>query len=79
LNWAAGTAANLSARNILAEVYAVVIAADPRAAFHAAVAKNVKLPPSDQSLTPVWCPFWPEMVSGAPAALVKPSHVVRVL
>ena len=67
LNWGAATAASLSPSHVLAEVHAVVSAADSKAAFHASVAKNAKLPLSDPSLTPVWCPFVPEMISGAPA------------
>lgn len=70
LNWGAATAANLSASHVLAEAYAVVTAADPKAAFDAAVAKNAKLSLSDPSLTPVWCPFVPQMLSGAPARVV---------
>jgi hypothetical protein len=76
LNWAAGTAASLSASYFLAEAYAVVTAVDPKAAFQAAVAKNVNLPLSDPSLTPVWCPFVPQMASGAPAAVVTASTSV---
>jgi hypothetical protein len=76
VNWAAGTAASLSASNIVAEAYGVVTAADPKAAFHAAVAKKVNLPLSDPSLTPVWCPFVPQMVSGAPTAVVTASSAV---
>jgi len=75
LNWAAATAASLSASNVLAEVSAVVTAADPIAAFHAVAAQNVKLPVNDSSLTPVWCPFAAEMVAGAPAAVVRPRSV----
>lgn len=76
LNWAAGTAASLSASHFLAEAYAVVTAVDAKAAFQAAVAKNVNLPMSDPSLTPVWCPFVPQMASGVPAPVVWASPAV---
>jgi hypothetical protein len=69
-NWAAATAARLSARNAFAEASAVIKADDPMAAFRAAVDRNVSLPLSDPSLTPVWCPFVTEMLSGAPPASV---------
>jgi hypothetical protein len=78
LNWAAATAASLSARNVVDQAYAVMTAADPKAAFHATVANNVKLPLSDPSLTPVWCPFVPQMISGAPAAAVRASSAVAL-
>ncbi len=67
LNWGAATAASLSASHVLAEAYAVLTATDSTAAFHASVAKNAKVPLSDPSLTPVWCPFVPQMISGAPS------------
>ncbi len=78
LNWGAATSASLSASHVLAELYTVMTAADPRAAFHAVVAKNVRLPLSDPSLTPVWCPFASQMVSGAPAAAVKARSAVAL-
>jgi hypothetical protein len=68
VNWAAATAARMSAGTLFSEVYEVVTAKDPRAAFNAITAKNVKIPLSDPSLTPVWCPFVAEMNSGAPPA-----------
>ena len=66
LNWAAGTADSLSGKNLFDDAYKVITAPDPRAAFNAATARNVKLPMSDPKLTPVWCPFVGEMLSGAP-------------
>ena len=66
VNWAAATAAQLSARNLLAETRAVISASDPKAAFSAAVSKNVQVPLSDPSLTAVWQPFAAEMLAGAP-------------
>jgi len=73
LNWAAATAASLSASSVFAEIYAVVTATDPIVAFHAAASKNVKVPMNDPSLTPVWCPFTREMASGTPPAAMKPG------
>ena len=73
VNWAAATAAQLSARNLLAETRAVISAADPKAAFSAAVSKNVKVPLSDPSLTAVWQPFTAEMLAGAPKTPSKGS------
>lgn len=73
VNWAAATAAQLSARNLLAETRAVISASDPRAAFSAAVSKNVKVPLSDPSLTAVWQPFAAEMLGGAPKTPSKGS------
>ena len=78
LNWAAATAASLSASNTFAEIYNVVTATDPIAAFHAATSKNVKLPMSDPSLTPVWCPFIRDMASGAPPAVSKPNSAASL-
>ena len=72
VNGAAATAARLSARNALAEAYTVMNADDPKAAFRATVEKNINLPLSDPSLTPVWCPFVTEMFSGVPPAAVMP-------
>jgi len=71
VNWAAATAAQLSARNLLAETRAVITASDPRAAFSAAVSKNVKIPLSDPSLAAVWQPFIAEMLAGAPKTASK--------
>ena len=68
VNWAAATAARMSAGTLLSEFYEVVSAKDPRAAFDSITAKNVKVPLSDPSLTPVWCPFASDMNSGTPAA-----------
>jgi len=73
VNWAAATAAQLSARNLLSETRAVIGAADPKAAFSAAVSKNVKVPLSDPSLTAVWQPFAAEMLAGAPKTPSKGS------
>ena len=73
VNWAAATAEQLSARNLLAETRAVITAADPRAAFSAAVSKNVKVPLSDPSLAAVWQPFTAEMLAGAPKTPSKGS------
>jgi hypothetical protein len=73
LNFAAATAANLSASKLWDDIYAVMTASDPVAAFHAAVAKRVTASMNDPSLKPVWQPFLAEMLSGAPAADRKQS------
>jgi hypothetical protein len=73
LNFAAATAANLSASKLWDDIYAVMTAADPVAAFHAAVAKRVTASMNDPSLKPVWQPFLDEMLSGAPAVVGKQS------
>ena len=73
LNWAAVTAARLSASKLFGEAYAVVTADDPKAAFNAATAKNVQLPLDHPSLTPVWCPFVAEMISHTPPPTTKPT------
>jgi len=66
LNWAAVTNARLDASALLHEIVAVVSAPDPKAAFDAIAAKNVRLPLSDPALAAVWCPFADEMHSSAP-------------
>jgi hypothetical protein len=76
LNFAAATAANLSASKLWDDIYTVMTASDPVAAFHAAVAKRVSTPMNDPSLKPVWQPFLAEMLSGAPAAVGKQSAAV---
>lgn len=69
VNWAAATATQMSVRNMFAEFRAVLLAADPKAAFTAAVAKNVKVPVNSPSLLAVWQPFVAEMNAGKPVAL----------
>lgn len=69
VNWAVATAAQLSLRNLFAEFRAVLAAAEPREAFNAAVARNVRLPIDSPSLTAVWHPFIAEMNAGKPTAL----------
>jgi hypothetical protein len=76
LNFAAATAANLSASKLWDDIYAVITASDPVAAFHAAVAKRVTASMSDPSLKPVWQPFLAEMLSGAPAVVGKQGAAV---
>jgi hypothetical protein len=76
LNFAAATAANLSASKLWDDFYTVITASDPVAAFHAAVAKRVTASMNDPSLKPVWQPFLAEMLSGAPAAGGKQSVAV---
>lgn len=76
-NWAVATAARLSGKKLFDDVTTVVTAADPKAAFNAVVAANVKLPLSDPSLTPVWCPFVAEMAAGAPRATGKPTTAAQ--
>lgn len=71
--WAAATAERLSVGSIAADAYAVAIAADPLAAVNALAAKNITLPLSDPSLTPVWCPFQQEMHDGTPAPDAPPA------
>lgn len=67
-NWAVATAAQMSVGNLFSEVRAVLGAADPRAAFNAAVSKNVNLPLNDPGLAAVWQPFAAEMAAGLPQA-----------
>jgi len=69
VNWAVATAAQMSVTNMLAQARAVLTAADPKAAFSAAVSRNVNLPVGDPSLAAVWKPFVQEMAAGAPATL----------
>lgn len=73
VNFAAATAANLSASKIWDDAYAVLTASDSVAAFHAGVAKRVSTPMNDPSLKPVWQPFLAEMLAGAPAVAGKQS------
>ena len=73
LNFAAATAANLSASKLWDDIYTVITASDPVAAFHGAVAKRVSASMNDPSLKPVWQPFLAEMLSGAPAVVGKQS------
>jgi hypothetical protein len=56
----------MSVSNLLAQAQAVVTAADPKAAFAAAVARNVNVSVSAPSLAAVWQPFAAEMVAGIP-------------
>ncbi len=74
VNWAAATTAQMSVGNLLSEARSVLAASDPRAAFNAAVSKNVKLPLSDPSLAAVWQPFVAEMAAGVPKAAVSSSR-----
>jgi hypothetical protein len=67
VNWAVATAAQMSVGNMFSEARAILSASDPKAAFSAAVSKNVKVPLSDPSLTVVWQPFVAEMIAGMPA------------
>jgi hypothetical protein len=73
VNFAAATAANLSASKIWDDIYTVITASDSVAAFHAAVAKRISTPMDDPSLKPVWQPFFAEMLAGAPAVAAKRS------
>ena len=66
ISWAVATAEQMSVSNLLAQAQAVVTAADPKAAFAAAVARNVNVPVSAPSLAVVWQPFAAEMVAGIP-------------
>lgn len=66
ITWAAATAEQMSASNLLAEMRAILGAADPNAAFAAAVAKNMKMPLTSPALAAVWKPFAAEMVAGMP-------------
>lgn len=68
VNWAVATTAQMSVSNMFSEARAILSASDPKAAFSAAVSKNVKMPLSDPSLTVVWKPFVAEMIAGMPAA-----------
>jgi len=71
LSWGAATAERLRAGHLMAELYTIVTAPDRKAAFDATVAANATLPVSDPSLTPVWCPFAPEMLTGAPPPIAQ--------
>lgn len=66
INWAVATAEQMSVSNLMAQAHAVVTAADPKAAFAAAVARSVSLPIDAPALTAVWRPFAVEMVAGIP-------------
>ncbi len=69
VNWAVATAEQMNVRNMYAELKAVLGATDPKAAFKAAVAKNVRVPLNSPSLMAVWQPFVAEMNAGRPVAL----------
>ena len=77
-NWGVATAARLSGKGMFDDIGAVAMAADPLTAFAVMVDKNVKMPLTDPSLTPVWCPFVAEMTAGAPKALVKSTTTASV-
>lgn len=66
VSWAVATAEQMSVSNWLAQAQAVVTAADPKAAFAAAAARNVNVPVTAPSLAAVWQPFAAEMVAGIP-------------
>lgn len=69
VNWAVATSEQMSVRNMVAEIRAVLLADDRGAAFDAAVAKNVKVPVSAPALLAVWRPYIAEMNAGKPDAL----------
>ena len=69
VNWAAATAEQMSARNLFAQFRAVLTATDQKAAFNAAVARNVTTPMNSPALVAVWQPFVAEMNAGKPTAL----------
>ena len=68
VNRAAATAAQMSVGNLISEARSVLGASDPRAAFNAAVSKNVSVPLNDPGLAAVWQPFAAEMAAGFPQA-----------
>jgi len=68
LNFAAATAARMSASSLFDDAYTVITSPNPKAAFDAIAAKNVTLPLTDPSLTPIWCPYFDEMVRSTPSA-----------
>jgi len=78
VNWAAATAEQMSARNLFAQFRAVLTANDRKAAFNAAVARNVTTPVNAPALTAVWQPFVAEMSAGKPSALPVASLTAPV-
>jgi len=78
VNWAAATAEQMSARNLFAQVRAVLTASDQKAAFNAAVARNVTTPVNAPALMAVWQPFVAEMNAGKPTALPIATLTVPV-
>jgi hypothetical protein len=75
VNWAAATSETLSAAHFLEQAGEVLHAPNPSAAFAAATGKNVTLPLSDPRLTPIWCPFFDEMVRATPPARAATAGV----
>lgn len=69
VNWAAATARQMSVRNMAAEIRAVILSDDRKAAFDAVVARNVRVPVNSPELLAVWQPYVAEMNAGKPAAL----------
>jgi hypothetical protein len=75
VNWGAATSETLSAAHFFEQAGEVLHAPNPSAAFAAATGKNVTLPLNDPRLTPIWCPFFNEMVRATPPARVATAGV----
>lgn len=68
--FAAATWKELSGYNLVSDAAVISAAADPLTTMGQIIAQRVNLPMSDPSLTPVWCPYWEEMVASKPADTV---------
>lgn len=77
-NWAAATTAQIVSFDLLADVYTVATSSNPIAALNFIAKKNLNLPLSDPSLTPVWCPFQAEMINKTPPPTPAARFVVAL-
>lgn len=73
VDWAAVTAEQMSARNLIAEARALLADAEPKRAFSEMSRKNIKSPINAPNLLPVWQPFAAEMTAGAPPRRAEAS------
>lgn len=72
LSRVAATWSWLSVNNVATDGAAIAASANPITALNSALNKNVTLPLSDPSLTPVWCPYESEVWASRPADIVPP-------